>query len=121
MLVCAFPYILAFTTDSIEIRLVVNGNLVYTAVVPELQLTASRVSLIDRGKCPIMIVMNLSYKELFLHNTKEKEREKVCVCVRTCVCVCVRVCANLLCCNPVPYEALMVMYSMLLRTAKKSE
>lgn len=42
--VCAFPYILAFTTDSIEIRLVVNGNLVYTAVVPELQLVASRVS-----------------------------------------------------------------------------
>lgn len=45
--VCAFPYILAFTTDSIEIRLVVNGNLVYTAVVPELQLSASRVSVID--------------------------------------------------------------------------
>lgn len=42
--VCAFPYILAFTTDSIEIRLVVNGNLVYTAVVPELQLVSSRVS-----------------------------------------------------------------------------
>uniref|UniRef100_A0A8C3K7U6 CNH domain-containing protein n=1 Tax=Calidris pygmaea TaxID=425635 RepID=A0A8C3K7U6_9CHAR len=41
--VCAFPYILAFTTDSIEIRLVVNGNLVHTAVVPELQLVASRV------------------------------------------------------------------------------
>src|SRR4029434_987244 len=43
--VCAFPYILAFTIDSIEIRLVVNGNLVYTAVVPELQLTASRVGI----------------------------------------------------------------------------
>lgn len=41
--VCAFPYILAFTTDSIEIRLVVNGNLVHTAVVPELQLVASKV------------------------------------------------------------------------------
>lgn len=41
--VCAFPYILAFTTDSIEIRLVVNGNLVHTAVVPDLQLVASRV------------------------------------------------------------------------------
>lgn len=43
IVVCAFPYILAFTTDSIEIRLVVNGNLVHTAVVPELQLVASRV------------------------------------------------------------------------------
>ncbi|XP_016391308.1 GTPase-activating Rap/Ran-GAP domain-like protein 3 [Sinocyclocheilus rhinocerous] len=48
-IVCAFPYILAFTTDSIEIRLVVNGNLVYTAVVPELQLTASRISPIRVG------------------------------------------------------------------------
>uniref|UniRef100_A0A673UPJ7 GTPase-activating Rap/Ran-GAP domain-like protein 3 n=1 Tax=Suricata suricatta TaxID=37032 RepID=A0A673UPJ7_SURSU len=41
-IVCAFPYLLAFTTDSIEIRLVVNGNLVHTAVVPQLQLVASR-------------------------------------------------------------------------------
>ncbi|XP_043913822.1 GTPase-activating Rap/Ran-GAP domain-like protein 3 [Protopterus annectens] len=40
--VCAFPYILAFTIDSIEIRLVVNGNLVHTAVVPQLQLVGSR-------------------------------------------------------------------------------
>ncbi|XP_062937724.1 GTPase-activating Rap/Ran-GAP domain-like protein 3 [Cynocephalus volans] len=41
-IVCAFPYLLAFTTDSIEIRLVVNGNLVHTAVVPQLQLVSSR-------------------------------------------------------------------------------
>ncbi|XP_060267762.1 GTPase-activating Rap/Ran-GAP domain-like protein 3 isoform X3 [Ovis aries] len=41
-IVCAFPYLLAFTTDSMEIRLVVNGNLVHTAVVPQLQLVASR-------------------------------------------------------------------------------
>ncbi|EPY83342.1 GTPase activating Rap/RanGAP domain-like 3 isoform 1 [Camelus ferus] len=39
---CAFPYLLAFTPDSMEIRLVVNGNLVHTAVVPQLQLVASR-------------------------------------------------------------------------------
>nr|XP_008509831.1 PREDICTED: GTPase-activating Rap/Ran-GAP domain-like protein 3 isoform X5 [Equus przewalskii] len=41
-IVCAFPYLLAFTTDSMEIRLVVNGNLVHTAVVPQLQLVACR-------------------------------------------------------------------------------
>lgn len=41
-IVCAFPYLLAFTTDSMEIRLVVNGNLVHTAIVPQLQLVASR-------------------------------------------------------------------------------
>ncbi|GCB62055.1 hypothetical protein scyTo_0009454 [Scyliorhinus torazame] len=40
--VCVFPYILAFTTDSIEIRLVVNGNLVHTAVMLDLHLTASQ-------------------------------------------------------------------------------
>ncbi|MBZ3889526.1 GTPase-activating Rap/Ran-GAP domain-like protein 3 [Sciurus carolinensis] len=39
---CAFPYLLAFMPDSMEIRLVVNGNLVHTAVVPQLQLVASR-------------------------------------------------------------------------------
>ncbi|XP_023557446.1 GTPase-activating Rap/Ran-GAP domain-like protein 3 isoform X4 [Octodon degus] len=41
-IVCAFPYLLAFTPDSMEIRLVVNGNLVHTAIVPQLQLVASR-------------------------------------------------------------------------------
>ncbi|XP_044120804.1 GTPase-activating Rap/Ran-GAP domain-like protein 3 isoform X2 [Neovison vison] len=41
-IVCAFPYLLAFTSESMEIRLVVNGNLVHTAVVPRLQLVASR-------------------------------------------------------------------------------
>lgn len=46
--VCAFPYLLAFTTDSMEIRLVVNGNLVHTAIVPQLQLVASRVSGMQR-------------------------------------------------------------------------
>lgn len=47
---CAFPYLLAFTTDSMEIRLVVNGNLVHTAVVPQLQLVASRVSSMSEGR-----------------------------------------------------------------------
>lgn len=28
-IVCALPYIIAFTTDSIEIRLLVNGNLIH--------------------------------------------------------------------------------------------
>ncbi|CAL4225609.1 unnamed protein product, partial [Meganyctiphanes norvegica] len=35
-IVCAFPYILAFTHDSIEIRLIINGNLVQTMVMPKL-------------------------------------------------------------------------------------
>ncbi|CAM1314470.1 GARNL3 (predicted) [Pycnogonum litorale] len=37
-IVCAFPYILAFTPDSIEIRLIINGNLVHMMVMPKLKM-----------------------------------------------------------------------------------
>ncbi|KAG8141766.1 hypothetical protein E2320_006450 [Naja naja] len=60
---CAFPYILAFTTDSIEIRLVVNGNLVHTAVVPALQLVASRSDIYFRAATAVSEVSNSSSKE----------------------------------------------------------
>ncbi|XP_030633829.1 LOW QUALITY PROTEIN: GTPase-activating Rap/Ran-GAP domain-like protein 3 [Chanos chanos] len=62
-IVCAFPYILAFTTDSIEIRLVVNGNLVYTAVVPELQLTAARSDIYFVSSAPVNSVSNCSSRD----------------------------------------------------------
>ncbi|XP_014459050.1 GTPase-activating Rap/Ran-GAP domain-like protein 3 isoform X6 [Alligator mississippiensis] len=61
--VCAFPYILAFTTDSIEIRLVVNGNLVHTAVVPELQLVASRLDIYFKATAVAIGSSNSSSKE----------------------------------------------------------
>lgn len=41
-IVCAFPYIIAFTADSIEIRLLVNGNLVHTATMADLQMITSK-------------------------------------------------------------------------------
>ncbi|XP_069702439.1 GTPase-activating Rap/Ran-GAP domain-like protein 3 isoform X2 [Periplaneta americana] len=41
-IVCAFPYIFAFTTDSMEIRLIINGNLVQTMVLPKLVLISSK-------------------------------------------------------------------------------
>ena len=41
-LVCAFPYILAFTADSIEVRLVINGNLIQAMVMPRLVLISSK-------------------------------------------------------------------------------
>ncbi|XP_022084284.1 GTPase-activating Rap/Ran-GAP domain-like protein 3 isoform X2 [Acanthaster planci] len=44
-IVCAFPYILAFTHDSVEIRLVVNGNLVHTMTMPRLNLISSKCDL----------------------------------------------------------------------------
>ncbi|KAI3362168.1 hypothetical protein L3Q82_012492 [Scortum barcoo] len=62
-IVCAFPYILAFTTDSIEIRLVVNGNLVYTAVVPELQLVASRSDIYFVSSAPVSSASNCSSRD----------------------------------------------------------
>ncbi|KAJ7425270.1 hypothetical protein BTVI_03672 [Pitangus sulphuratus] len=62
--VCAFPYILAFTTDSIEIRLVVNGNLVHTAVVPELQLVASRSDIYFQATAAVSGSSDSSSKEI---------------------------------------------------------
>ncbi|NWU46893.1 GARL3 protein, partial [Dromas ardeola] len=61
--VCAFPYILAFTTDSIEIRLVVNGNLVHTAVVPDLQLVASRSDIYFKATAAVSGSSDSSSKE----------------------------------------------------------
>ncbi|XP_032060148.1 LOW QUALITY PROTEIN: GTPase-activating Rap/Ran-GAP domain-like protein 3 [Aythya fuligula] len=61
--VCAFPSILAFTTDSIEIRLVVSGNLVHT-VVPELQLVASRSDIYFKATAAIRGSSHSSSKEM---------------------------------------------------------
>ncbi|CAG0915419.1 unnamed protein product [Notodromas monacha] len=41
-IVCAFPYILAFGEDSIEIRLIVNGNLVEACTYPKLKFVSSK-------------------------------------------------------------------------------
>ncbi|XP_025967971.1 GTPase-activating Rap/Ran-GAP domain-like protein 3 isoform X5 [Dromaius novaehollandiae] len=61
---CAFPYILAFTTDSIEIRLVVNGNLVHTAVMPGLQLVASRSDIYFKATAAVSGSPSSSSKEM---------------------------------------------------------
>ncbi|XP_076436139.1 GTPase-activating Rap/Ran-GAP domain-like protein 3 [Babylonia areolata] len=41
-IVCAFPYVMAFTPDSIEIRLIINGNLIHTTTMPDLTLITSK-------------------------------------------------------------------------------
>ncbi|XP_063792024.1 GTPase-activating Rap/Ran-GAP domain-like protein 3 isoform X2 [Pseudophryne corroboree] len=69
--VCAFPYILAFTTDSIEIRLVVNGNLVHTAVVPELQLVASRSDIYFKAAAAVGSSSNSSSKDTSSHSSPQ--------------------------------------------------
>ena len=42
-IVCAFPYVMAFTPDSVEIRLIINGSLVHTMTMPDLTLITSKV------------------------------------------------------------------------------
>ena len=44
ILVCAFPFLLGFSENAIEIRLLVNGNLVHTLCVPGIHLITSKVS-----------------------------------------------------------------------------
>ncbi|KAG7209557.1 hypothetical protein KM043_015635 [Ampulex compressa] len=39
---CAFPYVIAFTNDTMEIRLIINGNLVHTIAMPNLSLITSK-------------------------------------------------------------------------------
>lgn len=41
-IVCAFPFILGFSENNIEIRLMVNGNLVHTHCVPRLKLITAK-------------------------------------------------------------------------------
>lgn len=42
MTACAFPYVIAFTNDTMEIRLIINGNLVHTIAMPSLNLITSK-------------------------------------------------------------------------------
>lgn len=49
---CAFPYVIAFTPDSMEIRLIVNGNLVHTMSMPKLQLVASKNDIFFASTAP---------------------------------------------------------------------
>lgn len=41
-LVCAFPYIMAFAEDLLEIRLVANGSLVHAACIPGLKMLCGK-------------------------------------------------------------------------------
>ncbi|GIY89820.1 hypothetical protein CDAR_522612 [Caerostris darwini] len=51
-IVCAFPYVMAFTSDNIEIRLVINGNLVQSMVMPSLKLVTAKSDIIFATTAP---------------------------------------------------------------------
>ncbi|XP_067641103.1 GTPase-activating Rap/Ran-GAP domain-like protein 3 isoform X1 [Eurosta solidaginis] len=72
--VCAFPYILGFTSDSIEIRLLVNGNLVHTAMMPELQLITSKRDIFFVTTAPEFMSKDLHIKGLHLNDFSTSER-----------------------------------------------
>lgn len=55
--VCAFPYILAFTVDSIEVRLVINGNLIQAMVMPRLTLITSKSDVFFATTAPEFFTM----------------------------------------------------------------
>lgn len=70
-IVCAFPYIIAFTDDSIEIRLLVNGSLVHTATMPELQLISSKRDIYFATTAPEFIPKD--FRIGFLENEQIQE------------------------------------------------
>lgn len=63
-IVCAFPYIIAFTSDSMEIRLLVNGNLVHTVTMANLQLITSKRDIYFATTAPEFIPKDLHIKGL---------------------------------------------------------
>ncbi|XP_037917426.1 GTPase-activating Rap/Ran-GAP domain-like protein 3 [Hermetia illucens] len=72
-IVCAFPYIIAFTSDTMEIRLLVNGNLVYTAIMPELQLITSKRDIYFVTTAPEFITKDFHIKGLNSENNTERK------------------------------------------------
>ncbi|XP_076343533.1 GTPase-activating Rap/Ran-GAP domain-like protein 3 isoform X2 [Tachypleus tridentatus] len=51
-IVCAFPYIIAFTQDTIEIRLVINGNLVHSMTMPKLTMITAKSDIYFSSTAP---------------------------------------------------------------------
>ncbi|XP_015599413.1 GTPase-activating Rap/Ran-GAP domain-like protein 3 isoform X2 [Cephus cinctus] len=70
---CAFPYVIAFTADTMEIRLIINGNLVHTIVMPNLNLISSKRDIFFATTAPeFMSIRNDKINEDSRHNREEK-------------------------------------------------
>ncbi|KAL9881672.1 GTPase-activating Rap/Ran-GAP domain-like protein 3 isoform 3-T3 [Glossina fuscipes fuscipes] len=72
--VCAFPYILGFTSDSMEIRLLVNGNLVHTAILPELQMITSKRDIFFVTTAPEFMSKDLNIRGLQIQEHASEKR-----------------------------------------------
>lgn len=53
--ICTFPYVIAFTNDTMEIRLLVNGNLVHMATMAELSLLTNKKDIFFTTTAPEFI------------------------------------------------------------------
>lgn len=66
--VCAFPYIMAFAEDLLEIRLVANGSLVHAACIPGLKLLCGRRVSIRKKTAKIYLQRYRSRMVMHLNN-----------------------------------------------------
>ncbi|XP_055339868.1 GTPase-activating Rap/Ran-GAP domain-like protein 3 isoform X2 [Paramacrobiotus metropolitanus] len=51
-IVCASPYVIAFNAEGLEIRLLINGNLVYSGTMPEMKLITSKTDIFFATTAP---------------------------------------------------------------------
>ena len=74
--VCAFPYIIAFTSDSMEIRLLVNGNLVHTVTMADLELITSKRDIYFATTAPEFIPKDFRIKGI--ENEQDSDHQNDC-------------------------------------------
>ncbi|XP_052753176.1 GTPase-activating Rap/Ran-GAP domain-like protein 3 isoform X3 [Galleria mellonella] len=65
--VCAFPYIMAFAEDLLEIRLVANGSLVHAACIPGLKLLCGRRDIFYVACAPEYVPLSRELDSSLLH------------------------------------------------------
>ncbi|XP_049279714.1 GTPase-activating Rap/Ran-GAP domain-like protein 3 isoform X2 [Anopheles funestus] len=75
--VCAFPYIIAFTPDTMEIRLLVNGNLVHTVTMAELQLVTSKKDIFFVTTAPEFIPKGAKLRGLDAEDHEQMNKPRI--------------------------------------------
>nr|XP_040223872.2 GTPase-activating Rap/Ran-GAP domain-like protein 3 isoform X2 [Anopheles coluzzii]XP_040223874.2 GTPase-activating Rap/Ran-GAP domain-like protein 3 isoform X2 [Anopheles coluzzii]XP_049461475.1 GTPase-activating Rap/Ran-GAP domain-like protein 3 isoform X2 [Anopheles coluzzii] len=75
--VCAFPYIIAFTPDTMEIRLLVNGNLVHTVTMAELQLITSKKDIFFVTTAPEFIPKGAKLRGLDAEDHEQMNKPRI--------------------------------------------
>uniref|UniRef100_A0A2H1WSL7 SFRICE_012638 n=1 Tax=Spodoptera frugiperda TaxID=7108 RepID=A0A2H1WSL7_SPOFR len=77
--VCAFPYIMAFAEDLLEIRLVANGSLVHAACIPGLKLLCGRRDIFYVACAPEYVPLSREIDPcLSLHDELVRQMSKQC-------------------------------------------